>query len=70
MQSNGDHLISEIKGVGRPATESLKYHLNVTKLSQLTEYTKKELLALHGIGPKAIKVLAAELEKLGLSFKK
>ncbi|MBA4024432.1 MAG: hypothetical protein C0482_18940 [Gordonia sp.] len=36
--------------------------------SDLTAVTAKELLAIHGVGPKAIRILTEELELRGLSF--
>jgi predicted flap endonuclease-1-like 5' DNA nuclease len=42
--------------------------LGVTTLAQVAEMTEQELLAIHGVGPKAVAVLAAELERAGLGF--
>lgn len=45
-----------LPSIGRPATGALAA-IGVTKASQLAQFTEKELLALHGVGPKAIRML-------------
>lgn len=60
MNSQNDQL----PDIGNPATAALT-ELGVTKASQLKEYTEKDLLALHGIGPKAIRIL----KEAGITFK-
>lgn len=52
--------------IGSPAYNALK-HEGIT-LSDLPDYSEKELLALHGVGPKAIGILRAYLQEKGLSF--
>lgn len=37
---------------------------------QLCDYSKEEILALHGVGPKAVRIFDEMLVKEGLSFKK
>ena len=39
-------------------------------LHQLSNFTEKEVKALHGMGPNAMGKLKAELTKSGLTFKK
>jgi predicted flap endonuclease-1-like 5' DNA nuclease len=56
------------RGIGRPATSALEV-VGVTRLKQLTRWTEKDLLALHGVGPKAVRVLREALAERGLSFK-
>ena len=51
-----------------PARRALA-NAGITQLSQLTKLTEKELLALHGMGPNAVKTLRKALHELGLSFK-
>lgn len=46
----------EIPWIGRPARSALEA-IGVTTAAQLAEYSERELLALHGIGPKAIRLL-------------
>lgn len=52
--------------IGAPATRALA--AGVTRLAELTNRRADELLALHGVGPKAIDLLRAALAERGLSF--
>ncbi len=54
-------------GIGRPATRALTV-AGYTRLEQLTTVTEKELLKLHGMGPKALGILRSALETRGLRF--
>jgi hypothetical protein len=44
--------------------------VGITNLEQLTEITKPELSAMHGVGPKAIAILEEEMAARGYSFAK
>ncbi|MFZ1383246.1 MAG: DUF1801 domain-containing protein [Scrofimicrobium sp.] len=44
--------------IGRPATNALTA-VGVTTLTQVAEYSESELLAMHGVGPKAIRLIRA-----------
>jgi hypothetical protein len=55
-------------GVSKPAQRALA-SVGVTRLAQLTQHTKRELLALHGFGPKALTILERALTAEGRSFK-
>jgi hypothetical protein len=48
------------KAIGRPATQALA-GAGVTELSQVAEISDAELLALHGVGPKAVRILREAL---------
>ncbi|RAR41528.1 DNA-binding protein [Paenibacillus sp. MDMC362] len=53
---------------GKPARQALivaGYH----QLADLTQASEKELLALHGVGPKAVRILREALAEKGLAFK-
>jgi hypothetical protein len=52
---------------GNPATNAL-LHAGYTRLEQLTKVPESEIAALHGMGPKALKILRATLEAKGWSF--
>lgn len=41
----------------------------INTLQQLSEYTEKEILKIHGIGPASLPVMRACLEEEGLTFK-
>ncbi|MFD0203380.1 MULTISPECIES: MmcQ/YjbR family DNA-binding protein [Saccharothrix] len=44
------------KGIGRPATQALA-NAGLTTLAQVAALSDAELLAMHGVGPKAVRVL-------------
>ncbi|MCC8249927.1 hypothetical protein [Saccharothrix luteola] len=50
------------KGIGRPATRALTA-IGVTTLAQVARLSDAELLAVHGVGPKAVRVLRAALDR-------
>jgi DNA-directed RNA polymerase alpha subunit len=39
-------------------------------LEQTTRYTEQELLSIHGVGPKAVRIIKEELAKKNLHLKK
>lgn len=53
--------------IGKPATRALLL-AGISNLSQVAERTEAELLELHGVGPKAVKVLAEALRESGRGF--
>jgi hypothetical protein len=53
--------------IGGPATRALAQR-GWTSYEQLRRVTRRELLALHGVGPKAVRILEAELAQRGLGF--
>lgn len=55
------------KSIGRPATNALLV-AGYTRLEQLTRVREVVIKQLHGVGPKAIKILRAMLAEKGLSF--
>jgi hypothetical protein len=48
------------KAIGRPATQAL-ISAGITTLTQVAELTEAELLAMHGVGPKAVRILSEAL---------
>lgn len=54
--------------MGKVAPRELAAH-GITRLDQLTTKSERELLAIHGVGPKAIRILREELASRGLSFR-
>jgi predicted flap endonuclease-1-like 5' DNA nuclease len=54
-------------GIGKTARRVLALN-GYTRYGQLTTMTAKDLLKIHGVGPKAIRILGEELETKGLSF--
>lgn len=51
-----------------PATRALA-SIGVTRLDQLVDHSEGELLALHGFGPRALRILAEALSSAGLSLR-
>lgn len=58
----------DLPKIGSPARNAL-HGAGYTHLEQLTQVTEAELLKLHGMGPKAIRILRETLAERGLSFK-
>lgn len=56
-----DHRVETVSellpAIGGPATRALAA-IGVTRASQLAAYSEQDLLALHGVGPKAIRLIA------------
>lgn len=57
-----------LAALSSPARNAL-IHEGITTLEQLTNYTEKEILALHGIGPATIPTLRNALADKNLTFK-
>ncbi|XXT14832.1 helix-hairpin-helix domain-containing protein [Sorangium sp. So ce429] len=55
------------KGIGKPATRALA-SVGISRLDQVARLTEAQLLALHGVGPKAVGVIKAALEAQGKSL--
>ena len=51
-----------------PARRALEHH-GITTLQQLSMFSEKEILKLHGIGPASLPTLRSSLEENGLFFK-
>jgi hypothetical protein len=54
--------------LGKVAPRELALH-GYTRYEDLTRVTPQELLAIHGVGPKAIRILGEELADRGLVFR-
>ncbi|HMS00557.1 MAG TPA: DUF1801 domain-containing protein [Anaerolineales bacterium] len=59
---------SDLPNIGAPATRALA-HKGYTMLKQLTKISEAELAQLHGVGPRAIRILNEALRAKGWSFK-
>ncbi|MEU6657457.1 DNA-binding protein [Streptomyces sp. NPDC046821] len=55
------------RGIGAPATRALNA-ARYTELTQLADVPVSELKALHGVGPKALRVLGEALAEKGLAL--
>jgi DNA-directed RNA polymerase alpha subunit len=54
--------------LGRTAPRALQ-EAGIDSLEKVSRHTEKELLALHGVGPKAIRILTEALARKGLRFR-
>ncbi len=54
--------------IGKTAARELSYN-GIDSLQKVSEHSKKELLAIHGVGPKAVAILSEALAARGLDFK-
>lgn len=68
MKKTNQAIKSDLPKIGAPATRALA-NVGIKSLKDITRFSEKELLALHGVGPKAIFVLRPILKSHGLSFK-
>lgn len=59
--------IGDLPRIGRPATSAL-LAIGVTTLDEVAALGEARLLALHGVGPKAIRILREALERDGRSL--
>ncbi|MEH7502754.1 DNA-binding protein [Neobacillus drentensis] len=59
----------DLPNIGKPATRALT-NAGYMKLAQFTQVTESEILKLHGVGPKAMRILNESLKEKGLSFAK
>lgn len=53
--------------LSRPAQRALQ-SLNLKELKDLCRFTRKQIAALHGLGPSALKLIEAEMRALNLAF--
>ncbi|MFT4220149.1 MAG: hypothetical protein QM611_06490 [Microbacterium sp.] len=54
--------------LGKVARREFGVH-GITQYAQLAELRAKDLLAIHGVGPKAVRILTDELAARGLAFR-
>ncbi|WP_146792872.1 helix-hairpin-helix domain-containing protein [Agrococcus baldri] len=59
--------IGDLPKIGRPAASAL-LTIGVTTLDGVAAMGEAELLALHGVGPKAVRILREALEQRGSSL--
>jgi hypothetical protein len=67
-KANGKHATLQIPTeIGRPAMRALQ-SFGFTTLASLTKATERELLAMHGFGPKALRIIKSALDGNGLAL--
>lgn len=57
----------DLPNIGKVARRELAEH-GITTLAQVGEHTEAELLAIHGVGPKATRILREAMAEAGLRF--
>ena len=57
----------DLPKIGAPATRALA-EAGITRLTEVARLSEHELQALHGVGPKAVRVLREALAEQGLAF--
>lgn len=53
--------------IGKPTLRVLE-SANIVRLDQLSSISQEELLKLHGVGPKAVRILSDALAEKGMCF--
>jgi hypothetical protein len=53
--------------IGKTAARELSLN-GITSLAQVARHSREELLAIHGVGPKAIRILEGALAAEGLGY--
>ena len=61
-------LDSDLPKIGAPATRALA-SIGVTQLEQLDGRSRADLLALHGFGPRALRILDEAMAARGMSLR-
>lgn len=56
------------EGISAPALRAL-HNAHIRSLHALSRHSRKAILALHGMGPKSLRLLAMALKKAGKSFR-
>ncbi|HTN99933.1 MAG TPA: hypothetical protein VL068_04590 [Microthrixaceae bacterium] len=59
---------SDLPKIGAPATRALA-SIGVTRLDELSDRSEAELLALHGFGPRALRIISEALAVEGRSLR-
>lgn len=68
MTEQNTEIVTEFpRAIAKPAIRALA-GAGITSFEQLTAHSARQLLALHGLGPKAIRILGEELASRGLAF--
>ncbi|MEX3714420.1 DNA-binding protein [Cytobacillus horneckiae] len=69
VQNKRKNVESDIPNISKPANSALAL-AGYIKLEQFEKVTESDLLKLHGVGPKGIRILREALKENGISFAK
>lgn len=61
--------VNELPKISKSANREL-HNAGYYKLEQFTQVTESEILKIHGVGPKAVRILNEALKEKGLAFAK
>jgi hypothetical protein len=61
-------MADDLPKIGAPATRALA-SIGITRLEQVADRSESELLALHGFGPRALRILQEALAARGQSMR-
>lgn len=67
MAPTTDQHASDLPKIGQPATRALA-QIGCVRLDQVATMSERDLLALHGVGPKAVRILRDALAERGMAF--
>ena len=67
-KKSADDATSVLPKIGKPATRALAA-IGITRLDQVARLTRADLLAIHGVGPKAVGILEDALSARGASLR-
>ena len=60
--------LGDFPKASQPALRALEA-AGITRMEELTKFSEAEIAALHGMGPKGIRILKETLRERGLSFR-
>lgn len=66
MKKNEPNFLSFL---GAPAQRTLMVELKISQVEDISRYSKKDLLKLHGFGPSSIPKIEEALKKIGKKLK-
>ncbi len=59
--------IGDLPRIGRPANSAL-LEAGITTLDEVARVGRRRLLSMHGVGPKAVRILDEALKERGVEF--
>ncbi|HEX5828230.1 MAG TPA: hypothetical protein VFY23_11955 [Candidatus Limnocylindrales bacterium] len=63
-----DHAAGGFPSIGQPALRAFR-DAGIRRLEDCAGWTRKDLSALHGVGPRAIRLVEAALAEKGLAYR-
>jgi predicted flap endonuclease-1-like 5' DNA nuclease len=67
-REDGAMAVSDLPPIGAPATRGLA-SVGITTLEQVADCSEAEFLAIHGVGPRSLRILHEPLAARGLSMR-